>query len=275
MIHVAFQGERGAFSEDAAFHYWNKNIHPKPQKTFRHVFESVQSKQCEFGILPIENSFTGSIHQNIDLLLEFNLSIIGELLLRIRHHLLGLKGAHLDLIKKIFSHPQALEQCSHFINSLPHAECTSMYDTAGSARFISSEKNKTLAAIATRRAGKDYNLKILKKGIENNSFNYTRFLVVAPEPVKSEKGSKTSIVFSTKDIPGALFKSLSVFALRDINLFKIESRPLRQGNWKYYFYLDFEGSIQDEACSKALVHLKEITQFVKVLGSYPVGRIIE
>jgi prephenate dehydratase len=275
MIKVAFQGERGAFSEDAAFHFWGRQILPKPQKTFRHIFQAVRSRECEYGILPIENSFTGSIHQNIDLLLEFDLSITGELILRIRHHLLGLKDANLDQIERVYSHPQALEQCSLFLDKLPQTECTPMYDTAGSAKFIASENNRALAAIATNRAGKEYHLKVLKKEIENNPFNYTRFLVISREQDKLQKGSKTSIVFSTKDIPGALFKSLSVFALRDINLLKIESRPLRKGDWKYYFYLDFEGNVQDEACSNAINHLKEITQFLKVLGSYPTGRVVE
>jgi len=275
MSKVAFQGERGAFSEDAAYHFFHKNIYPHTRQKFRDVFESVKIRQCDFGIIPIENTFTGSIHQNVDLLLEFDLSIVGELILRIKHNLLGVKGSTMKDIQKIYSHPQALEQSSFFLDKIESVSVIPMYDTAGSAKFVAEKNDKHLASIASLRACKDYNLKVLKEGIESNHQNYTRFVVIAPESRNLEKGGKTSIVFSTKDIPGALFKSLSVFALRDINLLKIESRPLRKGPWKYYFYLDFEGSIEEEACQNAINHLKEITNFLKVLGSYEKGNVYD
>lgn len=269
---VAFQGERGAFSEDAAFRFWHYPIVPSPQKTFRDVFQAVTEGQCDYGIVPIENSQTGSIHQNMDLFLEFNLSVIGEVILRIHHCLLALPGIKLPQIKRILSHPQALEQCTKFLETLKNVEIVPMHDTAGSARWIAEKNLRDSAAIASLRAGKDYGLHILAKNIEDNSQNYTRFLVIARDPLPQAHNAKTSIIFSTKDIPGALFKALSVFALRDINLLKIESRPLRKGPWKYWFYLDFEGSINDPPCARALEHLSEITTFLKVLGSYPAGK---
>lgn len=274
MKKIAFQGEKGAFSEDAAYHFFKDPITPVPKKEFKDVFNAVIQGECAFGMIPIENSFTGSIHQNIDFLLEFDLSVIGEIILRIHHTLMAKKGVRLEEIKRVYSHPQALGQCSIFLESLKDVEAVPMYDTAGSAKIIQQEDRRDTAAIAGIRAAKDYGLNVLKKGIENNDQNFTRFLVIAQEPVTPEKNTKTSIVFSTKDIPGALFKSLSVFALRDINLLKIESRPLRKGPWRYWFYLDFEGSIADDVTQKALNHLQEITSFFKVLGSYEKGRII-
>lgn len=275
MKKIAFQGEPGAFSEDAAIHFFGNEIQPVACKTFRDVFEIVGSKKCQFGILPIENSFTGSIHQNIDFLLEYHLSVIGEIILRIHHNLLAVQGASMKTIRRIYSHPQAIGQCSNFLESLNNVEIIPMYDTAGSAKFIMEEGNNEYASIASLRACKDYGLHALKSKIENNTQNYTRFLIVSLKQQPPASGGKTSIVFSNKDdIPGALFKSLSVFALRDINLLKIESRPLRKGPWKYWFYLDFEGSMKEEACVNAINHLQEITSFLKILGSYPSGKVI-
>lgn len=275
MIKIAFQGERGAFSEDAAYHFFHKNVNPQPYRKFRNVFESVKTGHCDFGVVPIENTFTGSIHQNVDLLLEFDLSIVGEVILRIKHNLLGIKGSNLKDIKKIYSHPQALEQSSFFLDKLEGVDIIPMYDTAGSAKLVAEKHIKQLASVASLRACKDYRLKVLKEGIESNHQNYTRFVVIAPDAKQLKNGGKTSIVFTTKDIPGALFKALGVFALRDINLLKIESRPLRKGPWKYYFYLDFEGSIAAEPCRNAIRHLGEITIFLRILGSYEKGKVFD
>ncbi len=275
MIKVAFQGERGAYSEDAAYHFWPKDIEAVAHNKFKDIFDSVVNDRCDFGIIPIENSLTGSIHQNIDLLLDFHLSIVGEIILSIKHHLLALPSVKFGNVKSICSHPQALEQCSNFLETLEDVDIVPMYDTAGSARFIVDNHKLNSAAIASSRAGQYFRLHVLKKDIENNHQNFTRFLIIAKTPQDPKKHAKTSIVFSTKDIPGALFKALSVFFLRDINLLKIESRPLRKGPWKYWFYLDFEGSMREETCQNAINHLKEITSFLKVLGSYSKGIIIE
>ena len=274
MRRVAFQGEKGAFSEDAAYHYWGNGIIPLPCKYFRDVFESVTAGKADFGIIPVENSLTGSIHQNIDLLLEFDLSVVGEIILRIQHNLLTLKKVELKEIRRIYSHPQALQQCSDFIKTMKHCDIRPMDDTAGSARYIKEHLEKNSAAIASLRAGKEYGLQVIKKNIENNHQNFTRFLIVAKTPKIPSGKAKTSVVFSVKDVPGALFKALAVFALRDINLLKIESRPLQKGPWKYWFYLDFEGNIEEGRCKNAINHLQEITIFFKVLGSYPSGKVV-
>ncbi len=272
---IAFQGEKGAFSEAAAYGYWGNEINLEPCRTFKSVFETVKCGSADFGIIPIENSLTGSIHQNVDLLLDYELCIIGEIILRVQHNLMAANNIKLKDIKTIYSHPQALMQCSDFLEELADTECIPTYDTAGSAKKIAEDCSSDCAAIASIQASKDYGLHVLKKDIENNKQNYTRFLIIKPEMEIPGKDPKTSVVFSTKEMPGALFKSLSVFALRDINLLKIESRPLRKGPWKYWFYLDFEGSMEDEACKRAIGHLEEITAFIKILGSYSKGKVIK
>jgi prephenate dehydratase len=275
MRKIAFQGEKGAFSEAAATKYWSTGITPVPMKSFRDVFHSVWKRNCDYGIIPIENSQTGSIHQNVDLLLEYSVSVVGEIMLKIRHCLLANPAVRMPDIRRIYSHPQALEQCSEFLSRQKKVEIIPMYDTAGSARFVAEGKINDGAAIASLQAGKDYGLIPLKRGIENHEQNYTRFLIISKQAISPTRKAKTSVVFSLKDIPGGLFKALSVFALRDINLLKIESRPLRRGPWKYWFYLDFEGAMLDPASAHAIDHLGEITTFLKVLGSYPAGKIVE
>ncbi len=269
---IAFQGEQGAFSERAARKFFGPRISPMPQPSFADVFRQVASGKCDAGIVPIENSLAGSVHQNYDLLLKFDLKISGEVILRIVHNLMALPGVRFEQVRRVYSHPQALEQCREFLEAWSGVEIVPTYDTAGSAKLIAEKKLRDAAAIASRQAAEDYGLEILKQGIESNHQNFTRFLILTREAVAPERGGKTSVVFSTKDLPGVLFKALSVFALRDINLLKIESRPLHGSPWRYLFYLDFEGSMQEESCRNAIGHLREITTFLKVLGSYAAGR---
>jgi len=268
---VAFQGEHYAFSEMAAKKFFNERCQCLPCRTFEDVFAATESGRSNFGIIPVENSLTGSIHRNYDLLLHHHLKIVGEIPLRIEQHLIANPGVDLDQIRTIYSHPQALEQCREFLSTLPDVEKVASYDTAGSVKTIHEEQARTAAAIASKWAAHDYNMVILKEEIEDIPENFTRFLLLAKEPVTLGKPNKTSIVFSMKSIPGALFKCLSVFALRDIDLVKIESRPLRGKPWSYLFYLDFAGYIGEEACQKAIGHLEEITDFINILGSYPSG----
>ena len=271
MKRVAFQGELGAFSELATYEYFGNEVEVIPKETFADIFDAVSSGEADHGIIPIENSLTGSIHENYDLLLEHELVITGEIKLRIVHNLIVNKGAKLSDIKRVYSHPQALSQCKDFLSSINNVELVSVYDTAGAARKLKDSGSLEDAAIASEQAALDYGLEIIKSGIESNHKNYTRFLVLSKKLNDEIRDSKTSIVFSTKNIPGALFKSLSVFALRDIDLFKIESRPLPGSPWKYIFYLDFDGDIRQEISKKAISHLEEIAQFFKFLGSYPKG----
>ena len=265
---VAFQGTNYAFSEIAARKYFGNKIVTLPCRRFIDVFKSVENENCLYGIVPVENSTTGSVYQNLDLILDSSVTVIGEVQLRIEQHLIANPSVKLDDIKVVYSHPQALEQCRSFLSALPDIETIASYDTAGSVKDIRNKQMLQAAAIASREAAEDNNMQILKEEIEDNPQNYTRFHIITKTSEISENADKTSIVFSMKNIPGALFKSLSVFALRDIDLLKIESRPMRGKRWKYRFYLDFAGSIQEKRCRNAIRHLEEITSFLKVLGSY-------
>jgi prephenate dehydratase len=265
---VAFQGEPGAYSEQAMFNYFG-NVDTQPCESFDMVFDSVVSGACDAGLIPIENSLAGSIHQNYDLLLRHDLHIIGEYLLRVQHCLITLPDVTKAEIKKVISHPQALGQCAAYLRGLG-VKTESAYDTAGSVKMVKESGARDTAAIASRRAAEIYGMQILEEGIEDNAENYTRFLAISKTPDEAPNGeAKTSIVFTLKNQPGALFKALSVFALRDIDLTKIESRPLQGKPWEYLFYIDFIGATHDETIRKALDHLGEYALMLRVLGSYP------
>lgn len=271
---IAFQGERGAFSEEAARAYFAEtaaDLAPLPQRTFPDVFTAVESGQAKLGIVPIENSLVGSIHQNYDLLLKHNLKIVGEWRHRIVHHLIAHPGAKLADLKTVHSHPVALDQCKDYLDK--HAKLAPIveYDTAGSVKLIKDRALLDAAAIAGEYAAELYEMHVLAKAIQDEKDNFTRFLFLAKTPAARAEKSKTSIVFALKNLPGVLFKALSVFALRDLDLTKIESRPLRKKAWEYYFYLDFVGHMDDEAPQNAITHLREITTFLKILGSYPLA----
>ncbi len=271
MKRVAFQGEYGAYSELASYAYFREDIEVMPVPSFRDIFTVVTTGEAEYGIIPIENSLTGSIHENYDLLLAHDLVITGEVKLRIEHCLIGPPGAALADIRRVFSHPQALSQCRDYLDSMKDVEQISVSDTAGAARRIKERGEPGDAAIASAQAALDYGLEILASGIESNHKNFTRFLILSREPAPPAPDARTSIVFALKNIPGALFKGLSVFALRDIDLNKIESRPIPGTPWEYIFYLDFQGDIRDEVTERAIDHLREIASLVKVLGSYQKG----
>jgi prephenate dehydratase len=273
---AAFAGERGAYGELAVFEYFGKGIKAIPVAEFNDVFKAVTSGKTSFGMIPIENSLAGSIHQNYDSLLENNLFIVGEILLRVSHCLIVNPGVLRRNIRRVFSHPQALAQCKRYLAGFPSIEIVPFSNTAAAVKMIKDKNLRDAAAISSMQAVIDFDMACLAKNIEDNPTNMTRFIVLSKNPLekrKRGKDMKTSIVFSTKDIPGALFKSLSVFALRDINLFKIESRPVHGKGFEYIFYLDFSGDINDEVQKNAINHLQEITSYYRMLGSYHVGRV--
>jgi prephenate dehydratase len=268
-LEVAYQGEIGAYSEGAAVEALGDAITPMPCESFEAVFEALAEGRADRAVLPIENSLAGSIHRNYDLMLRHDFHIVGEHIFRVRHNLMALPGQSIDEIDEVLSHPQALSQCEHYLRDLG-VDTHATYDTAGSAKRVRREKLARTAAIASRRAADAYDLEILAEGIEDDPENYTRFLILAREPQTPAEGAnaKTSIVFSLKDQPSVLFKALSVFALRDIDLTKLESRPLRGRRFRYLFYLDFVGSVEEERAQNALRHLEEIAPMLRVLGSY-------
>jgi prephenate dehydratase len=269
---VAFQGVPGAYSEAAVVEFFGADTQSVPCMSFETVFSSVEHGSCEAGMLPIENSLAGSIHRNYDLLLQHTLAIVGEHHLRVEHCLIGLPGVRVTDIHTVISHPQALAQCDGYLRKLG-VSTSAAYDTAGSVSIIKEKGDRSQAAIASRRAAKLYGMDILAEGIEDNSANYTRFLAVASQPVSPNGDSKTSIVFTLRNMPGALFKALSVFALRNIDLTKIESRPLVGKPGDYLFYIDFAGSTADKSVAHALDNLGEYALTLRVLGSYPRHRL--
>ncbi len=267
-IVVAFQGEIGAYSEEAAFNFFGPSIQVKPCESLDNVFKVVEQGEVQFGVVPIENSLEGSISRAYDLLLDSSLMVCGEIELRVAHCLIASPEARLDLIKKVYSHPQALGQCRAFLKHLG-CELIPTYDTAGSVKMIKEKGITDGAAIASPRAAEIYGMNILAREIEDNPNNFTRFFILAKQDSPPTGDDKTSIVFSVRHKPGALYEFLKGLAARNINLTKIESRPTRQKPWEYNFYLDFEGHHEDKAPQEALENLRNSSTFVKVLGSYP------
>jgi prephenate dehydratase len=267
-MRIAYQGEPGAFSEAAARQV-NAEAQLLPCRSFEDVFDAVKGGPAGYGVLPIENSIGGSIHRNFDLLLEHELPIVGEVELPVVHHLLALPGTTLERVRRIYSHPQALAQCDRFLRTLSGVEVIATYDTAGSAKLIADDRLEDAAAIASARAAEVFGLQPLRSSIQDYAHNVTRFLVIGRRPLSAAPPDKTTIVFTLPNEPGALFKALSVFALRGIDLTKLESRPIPGRKWEYLFYADLAGAREDLPCARALAHLAEFAPMLRILGSYP------
>jgi prephenate dehydratase len=278
-ITASFQGEPGAFSEIAARQFLGDKVEVYPCQKFSDVFESLESGKVQAAVIPIENTLHGSVHENYDHLLHHDLPIVGETNVRIVHNLIAPPGVTFRRLKKIYSHPVALNQCLSFFEQNPQFEKAPFYDTAGSVKMLMEEKLTDAAGIASAAAAERYGAKILRKSIEDDRQNFTRFFLLMKdaEPVKRDAAGKvkwkTSLVFTTRNVPGALFRSLSAFALRDLNLMKIESRPLRGKPWEYLFYLDFLGHVDDTTSQNAIRHLEEQADLLRILGCYPAAAI--
>ncbi len=268
---VAFQGERGAFSEIAVHRYFERSgVRAVPCKRFRDVFEAVLSGGVRHGVIPIENSLAGSIHENYDLLIQYpDIRIIGEQKIRIIHNLIGFPGVGVDALKRIYSHPQGLAQCAQFLESYPAIEGVPYYDTAASVAHVARSKRPEWAAIASAEAAATYGLAILKAGIETNPRNYTRFFVIAraEEPVPAD-ANMASVVFATRDKPGALFGCLQVLADESLNMHKLESRPILGRPWEYMFYVDVEIPEDRRRFERAAERLSAETESFRILGRY-------
>ncbi len=271
MTMIAFQGEDGAYSQEAIFETAGAETPTLPCHSFIEIFRAVESGRADAGMLPIENSTAGAINQSYDLLLDYDLKIMREVVFRVRHALLATPGTSLDDLKRIYSHPSALAQCERFIAARGW-EPVVAYDTAGAAKQLAATREKDAGAIASETAARLYGLRVLARGVEDLSNNYTRFFVIGHAESPRAERSKTSIVLATRHAPGALYDCLGEFAARGINLTKLESRPDRRRVWHYVFYLDFEGHWGDAPCRDALIGLLNKSSFLKVLGSYPAAR---
>ena len=268
MTRAAFQGIAGAYSEEAIHQFFGPEVESIPCRTLADVFLAVESGDADYGMLPIENAVAGSVTRSYELLMERDLRIYAEVILRVRHMLLALPGTKLDDVKRVRSHPQALAQCQHYL-SRHGLEPEPAFDTAGSARDLAANPEPGVAVIASALSAPLYGLEILDRDIEDFAFNYTRFFVLATEGPPRAQRNKTSLVFTTPHQPGALYECLGEFARRHINLTKIESRPRLNRPWQYIFYLDFEGHCQDPECEAAIMGLLRRSSFIKLLGSYP------
>jgi len=261
---IAYLGPEATYSHMAVIRKFGSSLRYEPLPSITDVFAEVSKGRADYGVVPIENSLYGSVFETYDLLLQNSLSIVNELNLQINHFLLASKKYKLNEIKKVYSHPQALGQCSIFLKTLENADIIPAYDTAGSALITLNDTKTPTAAVASRNASELYGLKILKSNIQNNKENFTRFLVISKKAIKKK--------FQLKSLPGALFRALSVFALRDINLVKIESRPIPHKPFEYVFYVDLSGSMEDEKVKNAINHLSEISIKLKCFGSYEAGK---
>jgi prephenate dehydratase len=264
-VRLAFQGEPGAYSEAAALVYGGSSVETLPCKAFDDVFEAVVKRQATHGVVPLENSVGGTIHRNYDLLLEHELPITGEVELDVVHCLQALPGTKLSQVKVVYSHPQALAQCERYLKSLG-VTVEAVYDTAGGAKIVAEERLVNAAALASRRAAQVFGLEVLQEAVQDYEFNITRFAIIGGTPPAD--ANKTMVVFALPSTPGALYKSLSVFATRNINLSKLESRPFRGRPWEYLFYVEVDARRDDANCDAAIAELKAMATWLRVLGSY-------
>jgi prephenate dehydratase/chorismate mutase/prephenate dehydratase len=267
MTTVAFQGVPGAFSEDAAASFFAGAV-TFPCPDFEGVFRAVEKGDAEYGIVPVENSLEGTVAAVNDLLLENDLVIIGEVLVPVVHCLIGQADTELRDIVRVYSHPQALGQCRSFLAKYPGWEKVPAFDTAGSVRFIRDRGHKEEAAIASRRAAEMYGCKVLREGIQMSDDNFTRFFALQRTARLLDQGDKTSLAFSTRNVPGALYEAMGCFASRGINMTKVESRPRKGRAWEYVFFVDIDGHVNDSKVAEALTDLVRRAVLVKVLGSY-------
>lgn len=272
---VAFQGERGAFSETAALELLGDEITLIPRPTFESLFAAIREGAADYALAPVENSLAGSVHQSYDLLLESGLKIVGEVIIPISHCLIACPGASLDSIRTVASHPVALAQCMNFFATHMQIRPVVAEDTAGSVAQVVSSNDRTCAAIAGRRAAEAYGGLILLEQLEDHSENYTRFVLLASSEEQSSDGDKLSLVIKLPHKPAALYYALSSFARRSIDLVKIESRPVKGRPWEYRFYLDLHASTKDAKVTEAIAELKEYATEVRFLGCYPSALVVQ
>jgi len=270
-VKVAFQGESGAYGEEAAFRFFGSSIQTSPQESLEEVFKMVEREEVQFGVVPVENSLEGIISWVYDLLLDSTLKVCGEIELRVSHCLIAGRETGLDAVRRVYSHPQALAQCRNFLKHL-NCELIPTYNTAASVKMIKEQGMLDMAAIGSARAAEIYGLRVIAQEVEDNPNNFTRFFILSREDCSPSGNDKTSIIFSTKDKPGALYEFLKEFATRNINLTKLESRPTRRRPWEYNFYLDFDRHREDKIVQEVMESLGKTTIFLKVLGSYPRAR---
>lgn len=267
-VKLGFQGVRGSFSEEALIKYFGICNNSKSYEEFEEVFEALKNEEIDYGILPIENSCTGAITRVYDLLAEYGFYIVGEECIKIDQHLMGIKGSTIENITEVYSHPQGFEQSREFLSHNHDLKLIPYHNTAISAKLISDLKDKSKAAIASKRAAEIYNLEILKEKINDKKDNHTKFIIIGRDLEVNKECNKVTVVFSLEDKAGTLYELLRYFAENNINLIKIESRPNKHESWKYLLYVDFQGNIKDKQVKSSLELIEKNSGYFKVLGSY-------
>lgn len=265
---IGFQGVKGSFSEEALIKFFGSSTGAKSYDEFEEVFISLDKKEIDYAILPIENSCTGPITAVYDLLKKYDFHIVGEECIRIEQHLIGVKGSTLENIDEIYSHPQGFEQSSAFLSGYNHLKLIPFHNTAISAKMIRDLNDKSKAAIASKRAADIYGLDIIREAINDKNDNYTKFIIIGRGLEVSKNADKMSVVFSLEDEAGTLYGLLKYFADNNINLIKIESRPNKHASWKYMLYIDFEGNLRNNKVKNALELIKDNSKYFKILGCY-------
>jgi len=265
---VLYQGQPGAYGEEAAVGFFGADCVRTNLKTWDGVFRGVRDGFGDYGVVPIENSSTGSIRDTYDLLSRFGCCIVGEYLVRVEHCLMACEGANMHTITDVYSHEQGFLQCRDFLEGYPKWNQRVMANTALSAKFVAESASPALAAIASRRAAELYGLRILQTRINDNQNNYTRFVIVAAKPYVAGDADKVSVQFTVSHREGSLCRVLQVFARADLNLLKLESRPIPEKNWEYRFFADFTGSLRDPAMEQVVRELAEETRSLRLLGNY-------
>lgn len=270
-VTVAFQGEHGAYSEQAVRQQFGAEVRTLPCRSFSEIFNALQNGRATYGMLPVENSLAGTVVPAYDLLVDHDLHVQAEVVLRVRHCLMAPPGTRLEDVRRVISHYQALGQCEQTLKRMG-LEAVDYYDTAGAARDLAANPQPATAAIASELAAQTYGLEILARHLEDQDFNYTRFFVLGYSLPPRQDPSKTSIILTTRHEPGALYSVMGELAQRGLNLTKIESRPRRNRPWHYLFYVDFEGHADDPIVQQALLGILNRASFLKVLGSYPAAQ---
>lgn len=265
---IGFPGVKGAFTEEALLKFFGEDNERFAYEDFEDVFGALQNDEIEYGVLPIENSSTGAISDTYDLLRKYGFYIIGEEEIKIEQHLVGIPGAIIEKIDEVYSHPQGIEQSSEFLKQYNHWKLIPFHNTAISAKLIKDLGDKRKAAIASRRAAEIYGLEIIKESVNNQKDNSTRFVVIGKELLVNDGADKVSVMFTLGNEAGTLYRLLRHFAENNINMIKIESRPMKDVSWKYFLYVDFEGSIESEEVIKALELIEKSSEYFKLLGAY-------
>lgn len=265
---IGFQGVEGSFSEEALLNYFGEDTDTVSFNLFEDVFKAIGKGYIKYGILPVENSSTGSVNEVYDLLRKYRCYINGEIIIKVKQNLIGIKGANLSDIREVYSHHQGYQQSLQFFRKNPQLKFVPYYNTAISAKFVSESMDKTKAAVASERAAKIYNLAVLESDLNFNTNNYTRFIIVGKNLEIDRSADKISLVLTIRHKAGSLCEVLNLFAEKELNLLKIESRPMVDKSWEYFFHLDFEGNLQNPNVYSILEKLKSKVNYLKILGNY-------